>query len=65
VFADDAVMPEALLPPAAPAPNDPVAVVGPFAVPAEVDPVEDDDPVGKDDVGTLSGSEPTALVEAV
>ncbi len=61
MFDDDAVMPEALLPPVAPAlaPNDPVAVVEPFAVPAEMDPVEDDDPFGKDDVGTLSGSEPT------
>jgi hypothetical protein len=26
-----------------------------------MDPVEDDDPVGKDDAGTLSGSEPIRL----
>ena len=61
MFDDDAVMPEAPVPPVAPAlaPNDPV--VEPFAVPVEMDPIEDDDPVGKGDVGTLSGSEPTWL----
>jgi hypothetical protein len=46
VFDGDALMPEAPLLAAAPLP---------------IDPVEDDDPVGEDDVGTLSGSELTPV----
>jgi hypothetical protein len=41
---------------------DPVADADPLDEPAETDPVEDDDPVGRDDVGTLSGSEPVAML---
>jgi hypothetical protein len=53
VFDDDALKPALLLLPAPPLPVDPVA--DPLDAPA--DPVENDEPVGKDDVGTLSGSE--------
>ena len=45
VFDGDALMPEALL----------------AAALLPVDPVETDDPVGRDDVGTLSGSELTPV----
>jgi hypothetical protein len=55
VFDDDALKPEALSPPAPPLPVDPV--VDPLDPPAEPDPVENDEPVDSDDVGTLSGSE--------
>jgi hypothetical protein len=43
--------------PVAPLPVDPVAVADPFNELVETDPVENEDPVGNDDVGTLSGSE--------
>jgi hypothetical protein len=33
----------------------------PVTGPPKADPDEDEDPVGKDDVGTLSGSDPTPL----
>jgi hypothetical protein len=57
VFDDDALMPEAPVLPAPPLPVDP----DPLDMLAAADPVENDDPVDKDDVGTLSGSEPTAV----
>ena len=59
MFEDDALKPEALLPPAALLPVDPID--DPLDELVETDPVEND-PVGKDDVGTLSGSEPVAML---
>jgi len=61
VFDDDALKPEAPLLPAVPLPVDPVAVADPLDELVEIDPVEND-PVGRDDVGTLSGSEPVAML---
>ena len=57
MFDDDALMPEAPVLPAAPLPVDP----DPLDAPAGADPVENDDPVDKDDVGTPSGSELTPV----
>jgi hypothetical protein len=46
--------------PATPLPVDPVA--DPLDEPAETDPVENEDPVGNDEVGTLNGSEVVAML---
>jgi hypothetical protein len=52
-------MPDGPFLPSAPLPTDPVAVTDPLL--AEAEPAENDDFVGRDEVGTLSGSEPTSV----